>query len=129
MIGRIYHIIDNTTKEVIKVGSTIRTLHQRFREKDYKRKYTNHSIHEARIIESSDIDVYDKNDSKCPFLWHLVAAEHLEIFKMGTFRNGHLSNKFSPLAQKHRGLDQEFSVLGGQTDVSMLVLNWHLISI
>jgi len=119
MIGRIYHIVDKITGAVIKVGSTIQTLKQRFAYKDYQERYLNHDIKEVRIIESSDSDVYEPKNPYCPFLWHLVAAEHMEILKIGTYRTGSLSNKRSPLDQKYFGFDGAVSgqiggVIGGK---------------
>ena len=103
-IGRIYHVVDKTTDEVVKVGSTIQTLENRF-DSTYRKKYSNHSLKEARTIESSEYDWYEPRNGYCPFLWHLVAVEHLEMLKMGTFRKGPLSNLQSPLDQKFRGFD------------------------
>lgn len=103
-IGRIYHVVDKTTGEVVKVGSTIRPICKRWNTYN-KNKYNNHFLKEVRIIKSSEFDLYDKNDPYCPFLWHLVAAEHLEILRMGTFNKGSLSNKISPLTQKASGFD------------------------
>lgn len=108
--GRIYHVVDKTTGDVVKVGSTIRSLYDRFNQPDYKKKYINHFLKEIRKIESSEIDWYEKKNPLCPFMWHLVAAEHIEMLKMGTYRNGPFSNKVSPLDQKSRGLD---GVIGG----------------
>jgi hypothetical protein len=34
IVGRIYHVVDKTTQEVVKVGSTIRTLEKRFKERE-----------------------------------------------------------------------------------------------
>lgn len=103
-IGRIYHVVDKTTGDVVKVGSTIYTLHKRFNA-EYRRKYSNHFLREVRVIESSDVDWYDPEDSDCPFLWHLVAAEHMEIVKLGLFDKDKFSNKLSPLVQKSCGFD------------------------
>lgn len=112
--GRIYHVVDKTTGEVIKVGSTIQTLAQRFRKHDYRKKYTNHFLREARSFESSDLDEYRPEDSHCPFLWHLVAAEHLEILRMGTYRKTRFSNQRWPLDQKFCGFDgTEHCFIGG----------------
>ena len=105
IIGRIYHVVDKTTGEVVKVGSTIQTLKWRFYGRDYKTKYTNHFLREVRAIQSSELDWYEKGNPYCPFLWHLVAAEHLEIIKQRTFKNGKLSNRISPLVQKYSGFD------------------------
>ncbi len=105
MIGRIYHVVDKSTNEVVKVGSTIQTLERRFLGADYKTKYTNHFLREARVLESSESDWYEKGNPYCPFLWHLVAAEHLEIIRQGTFKNEKLANRISPLVQKYSGLD------------------------
>jgi hypothetical protein len=41
MIGRIYHVVDKTTGQVVKVGSTILTLDRRFNSV-YRKKYNNH---------------------------------------------------------------------------------------
>lgn len=102
MIGYIYHVVNKTTNEIVKVGSTIRSLRVRWSEYD-KQKYSNHVLKLAKIIDDSSDD----------FLWHLVAAEHMEILKVGTFRKGPLSNQFSPLDQKYFGLDQQFASAGG----------------
>jgi hypothetical protein len=37
MIGRIYHVVDKTTGQVVKVGSTIRTLEKRWNFYDKKK--------------------------------------------------------------------------------------------
>jgi len=110
IIGRIYHVIDKTTGEVVKVGSTIRTLEMRFKQSDYKNKYTNHFLRVIRTIQSSELDWYESKNALCPFLWHLVAAENLEIARMDTFQKTSFSNQVSPLAQKLWGLD---GVIGG----------------
>lgn len=112
IIGRVYHVVDKTTGEVVKVGSTIRTLEKRWTAYD-KIKYSNHFLRLARTIESSDFDLYNSEDLRCPFHWHLVAAEHLEIFKMGTWRKSPLSNLLSPLVQKCRGFDKTGVVKAG----------------
>lgn len=115
IVGRVYHIVDKTTGKVVKVGSTIRTLEKRFRETDYKKKYTNHFIRESRVINSSEFDWYEKGNVSSPFLWHLVAAEHIEMLKMDTYRKGKFSNKISPLDQKYFGFDGQIGgVIGGQ---------------
>lgn len=112
IIGRIYHVVDKTTGEVVKVGSTIQTLAKRFGT-GYKRKHSNHFLREVRIIQSGDFDWYKKGDSYCPFLWHLVTAEHIEMLAMDTFRKGPLSNQESPLDQKFRGFDgSEYGRIG-----------------
>jgi hypothetical protein len=129
--GIIYHVVDKTTKQVIKVGSTIRTLDQRFKQADYKKNYINHFLIEAKTIESSDLDWYDPKDSDCPFLWHLIASEHIEIVKMGTYRSSPLSNFFSPIDQKYFskfGLS-ELSSLGGKKGGRRNVESGHLKSI
>jgi len=77
----------------------------RFRQPDYRDRYKNYFIKEVKRIESSDLDLYDSQDSFCPFLWHLAAAEHMEMIRMGTYRIGALSNQFSPLWQKYVGFD------------------------
>ena len=113
IIGRIYHVVDKTTGEVVKVGSTIRTLEKRWNFYD-KEKFSNHFLRLVKEIESSDLDWYSPDDSKCPFLWHLAASEHMEIVRIGTFNNGRLSNKLSPLIQKYIGFDaNEAAKFGG----------------
>ena len=104
-IGIVYHVIDKTTGEVVKVGSTIQGLKRRFQGLDYQRRYTNHFLKAVRMIESSELDWFEKSNPLCPFLWHLVAIEHIEMLKMGTYRKGPLSNRISPLDQKSCGLD------------------------
>jgi hypothetical protein len=108
IIGRIYHVVDKTTGEVVKVGSTTASLIRRFSGSDYQKKYTNHFLHEAKSIQSSEDDWYEKGNPYCPFLWHLVASEHMEIVKQNTFDKGPLSNKLSPLEQKYSGFDGSF---------------------
>jgi hypothetical protein len=121
-IGKIYHVVDVATGRVIKVGSTIREVAQRFAQSDYKNRYTNHSIVEVKRFESSEQDWYDSRDAYCPFLWHLVAAEHMEIVRQGTFGIG-LSNRLSPLVQKFNSklglseLSSEGGKLGGKEHV------------
>jgi len=116
IIGRIYHVVDKTTGEVVKVGSTIRSLEQRFKHYDYRRKYTNHFLKEVRVMQSSNQDGYEKGNAYCPFLWHLVASEHLEMLKMKTYEKRPFSNRLSPLYQKFFGFDgSEFGRLGGQS--------------
>ena len=110
MIGRIYHVVDKTTGEVVKVGSTTRTLAQRWSTYN-KKKFSNHFLSEIRNITSSVFDEYIKDDPFCPFLWHLLAIEHLEMAKANTFRKSILSNHDSPLYQKFFGFD---SVVAGQ---------------
>lgn len=105
IVGRIYHVVDKTTGEVVKVGSTIKSLEHRFKGYDYVKKYTNHFLREAKIIKSDDLDWYDPTDPFCPFLWHLVASEHLEILNTDTFRKTRFSNLQSPLDQKYFGFD------------------------
>lgn len=113
MIGRIYQVVDKTTGEIVKVGSTIRTLEKRWNFYD-KEKFPNHFLALIKIIESSDLDWYDKEDAKCPFLWHLAASEHIEIARARTFNNSPLSNKQSPLVQKFVGFDaNESAKVGG----------------
>jgi hypothetical protein len=102
--GRIYHVVDKATGEVVKVGSTIRTLEVRQREYN-KTKYYNHCLIEAKNIQSSELDWYEKGNAYCPFLWHLVAAEHMEMIRVRTYRTGLLSNKQSPITQKYLGID------------------------
>lgn len=115
IIGRIYHVVDKTTREVVKVGSTTQTLERRFSYPDYQKKYTNHFLREAKILQSSELDWYDENDPNCPFLWHLVASEHLEILRQGTFRKSKFSNQVSPLDQKYFGFDPFlYGAVGGQ---------------
>lgn len=128
IIGRIYHVVDKTTGEVVKVGSTIQGLRKRFGDRDYKKKYVNHFLREAKTILSTELDWYEKGNAYCPFLWHLVAAEHLEMLHMNTYRKGRFSNQLSPLDQKFFGFDgveygrignlllpREARVRGGQT--------------
>src|ERR1700730_13421061 len=110
MIGIIYHVVEKDTNQVVKVGSTIRTLEIRFKQPDYHNKYKNHFLREVRTIESSQFDWYEPKNPVCPFLWHLVAIEHLEMIKMGTYRKDGFSNQISPLVQKFRGLE---GVIGG----------------
>jgi hypothetical protein len=128
--GRIYHVVDKTTGEVVKVGSTITSLVRRFRSGGYE-KYTNHFLCEAKSISSSEADWYEPKNPFCPFLWHLAASEHLEILKMGTFRKNSLSNKQSPLDQKYFGFDSrdERSSLGGLTQGKRNVESGHLAEI
>jgi hypothetical protein len=131
VVGRIYHVVDKTTNQVIKVGSTIRRLDQRFNQADYKKKYINHFLLEAKIIESTETDWYDPKDSDCPFIWHLIASEHIEMAKMGTYRTSPLSNFFSPIDQKYFskfGLS-ELSSLGGKIGGRTNVETGHLKSI
>lgn len=106
IVGRIYHVVDKATGEVVKVGSTICMLSKRWRMYD-KNKYSNHFLQEARVLQSSDLDWYEPKNPYCPFAWHLVAAEHIEIEKMKTFRNSRLSNQQSPLDQKYFGFDSQ----------------------
>jgi hypothetical protein len=103
--GRIYHVVDKTTGEVVKVGSTICSLKKRFAYPDYQKKYTNHFLREAKVLISGELDWYQKNDPYCPFLWHLVASEHMEIVRQKTFDKGEFSNQISPLVQKYVGFD------------------------
>lgn len=104
IVGRIYHVVDKTTNEVVKVGSTIQTLVKRWCCYN-KKKYSNHFLKEVRIIESSELDWYEPKNPFCPFVWHLVAAEHMEILNRGTLKLNKLSNQRSPLDQKFFGLD------------------------
>lgn len=110
-IGIVYHVVDKNTSKVIKVGSTAKSIKIRFRHPDYKRKYKHHFLKSIRVIKSSESDWYEPNNPLCPFLWHLVAIEHIEMIKAGTYRKGPLSNQVSPLTQKASGLD---GVIGGQ---------------
>jgi hypothetical protein len=113
IIGHIYHVVNKTTNQVVKVGSTIRTLETRWSMYD-KKSFSNHFLKLVKEIESSESDWYDADNSDCPFLWHLMASEHLEIVKMGTFNSSLLSNKISPLVQKYVGFDaNKASKLGG----------------
>jgi hypothetical protein len=112
--GRIYHVVDKATGEIVKVGSTIQTLEKRFRGKDYQKKYQNHFLREVRCLKSSDIDWFQPKNLLCPFMWHLVAAEELEIVRVGTFRKSRLSNQMSPLKQKLSGLGGEYGSVGGR---------------
>src|ERR1700733_3072673 len=128
VVGRIYHVVDKATGEVIKVGSTIRRLDQRFNQTDYKRKYPNHFLKEFKVIQSSDVDWYDPKDPYCPFLWHLVASEHIEMVKANTFRGGPLSNQFSPLDQKSSSKFgvSHFGSIGGKIGGRIHVASGHL---
>lgn len=103
--GRIYHVVDKTTGEVVKIGSTLKSLAKRFNKSDYQRTHRNHFLREIKQIGSSDLDWYEKGNPYCPFLWHLFASEHMEMVKMGTYRNSQLSNWVSPLMQKFYGFD------------------------
>lgn len=109
--GIVYHVVDLRTGCVIKVGSTTRSLRQRFIQTDYKKRYANHFLKEARRIESSNFDEYNSNDPYCSFLWHLAAIEHLEMLKQDTFRKSSLSNQYSPLDQKSSGFS---GAIGGK---------------
>jgi len=112
IIGRIYHVVNKVTGVVVKVGSTIRSLEKRW--EFYSKNFSNHFLLLVKEIESSEEDWYDSDNSDCPFLWHLAAAEHLEICRMRTINSGPLSNKISPLVQKHSGFDaNEASKAGG----------------
>ncbi len=131
VIGKIYHVVDKTTNEIIKVGSTTRKIEQRFAQKDYKTRYTNHRIVEVKSIKSTDDNWYDPKDAYCPFLWHLVASEHIEMLRAGTYRSNPLSNLISPLLQKYHskfGLS-EFSSIGGKKGGAEHVRSGHLRSI
>lgn len=100
------------TGEVVKIGSTIRTLERRWA--FYPKNFSNHFLRLVKEIESSEQDWYSSEISDCPFLWHLMAAEHLEIVRAGTFNSGPLCNKVSPLVQKFSGFDaNEAAKLGG----------------
>lgn len=113
-MGYIYHVVDKTTKEVVKVGSTIQTLARRWGGYN-KEKYSNHLLVEVRSLESSDVDFYDKADSSCPFLWHLFVIEQAEILRARTFRVGVLSNQELPVEQKLRGFDgSEYGRIGNR---------------
>lgn len=88
-------------------------MEKRFHGEDYRRKYSNYFLKEVRIIESNELDWYKKGDPYCPFLWHLVAAEHLEIVNQGTFKKNRFSNQMSPLVQKAVGFDgNEYGRIG-----------------
>jgi hypothetical protein len=129
--GRIYHIVDKLTGRAIKVGSTTRRIEQRFGQSDYRKKYTHHKIVEVKQIQSTDLDWYDPKDAYCPFLWHLVASEHIEMLRVGSYRSTPLSNMISPLLQKYRskfGLS-EFSSQGGRKGGRSNVVSGHLRSI
>ena len=104
MIGIVYHVIDKSTNECVRVGSTIQGLKTRWCKYD-KKKFSNHKLVEYRRIESSIEDMFVKGDPLCSFVWHLIAAEHLEMLRMGTFQTGPLSNHQSPLDQKLFGFD------------------------
>jgi hypothetical protein len=126
MIGRIYHVVDKITGEVVKVGSTTQTLERRFSYPDYRKKYTNYFIREAKILESSEFDWYDADDPNCPFLWHLVASEHMEILKQGTFKKSRFSNRVSPLDQKYFGFDPFlYGAVGGHVSGKKNVESGH----
>jgi hypothetical protein len=113
VIGRVYHVVDKTTGETVKVGSTIRALKKRWSLYD-KKRFSNHYLRLEKEIKSSEDDWYSSDISDCPFLWHLMASEHLEIVRKNTFNNGLLSNKLSPLVQKYIGFDaNESAKLGG----------------
>ena len=106
--GFIYHVVDKTTGEVVKVGSTIQKLTQRFNSL-YKKKYPNHFLSIIKTLQSSELDWFEPRDSFCPFMWHLVASEHIEILRCGTFNSSPLSNKQSPLDQKFFGFDAQIA--------------------
>lgn len=109
MIGLVYHVVDKTTGKVVKVGSTINTLKRRWVYYN-KEKFNNHFLKEIKRLVSDDLDWYEKGNPHCPFLWHLIASEHLEILHQGTWRRGKLSNQVSPLDQKYFGfLDAHLS--------------------
>jgi hypothetical protein len=123
MIGIIYHVVDKNTNNVIKVGSTTKTLEKRWWTYD-KKRYPNHFLREVKRIESSELDLYDKNNPLCPFLWHLVAAEHMEMVRQNTFRIGSISNHISPLQQKAIGFDAwENAKIGGYASGPLSVQN------
>jgi len=102
--GILYHVVDKLTGKTVKVGSTITSLSVRWKSYN-KKKFSNHFLKEVRRIESSEFDVYESKNPRCPFLWHLVAMEHLEILKQDTFKKGKFSNQLSPLDQKYFGFD------------------------
>ena len=131
VVGKIYRVVDKATNKIVKIGSTTRTIQQRFGQSDYKRKYKNHFVEEVKTISSSELDWYDPNDSYCPFLWHLAASEHLEMLSARTFRTSDLSNLFSPLDQKffNRFGSHHLSSLGGQIGGRTHVSSGHLKSI
>lgn len=112
MIGRIYHVVNKTTNKVVKVGSTLRTLSHRWEGYDHER-YCNHFLKQIKTIESNAFDWYERGNAYCPFLWHLVAAEHMEMLRVGTFQTDIFSNKISPLDQKFSGLTSIGSSIGG----------------
>jgi hypothetical protein len=103
-IGIIYHVVDRSNNKIVKVGSTITSLKTRWKSYNQK-KFSNHFLKEIRRIESSEFDWFEPKNPRCPFLWHLVAAEHLEILKQGTFKKGKFSNQMSSLDQKYFGFD------------------------
>lgn len=105
-VGIVYHVIDKANGKVIKVGSTICSLNRRWN-KYNKLLYNNHFLKEQKVITSSELDWYEPRNPHCPFLWHLVASEHMEMIRLGTFKSGSLSNKVSPLDQKYFGFDAE----------------------
>ena len=112
IVGRIYHVVNKTTNKAVKVGSTVRTLEKRW--SFYTDNFSNHFLRLVKEIQSNDFDWYDSENSNCPFLWHLAAAEHMEIVRMRTFNSGPLSNKISPLVQKYIGFDaNEAAKIGG----------------
>jgi hypothetical protein len=122
--GRIYCVVDKATEQVVKVGSTIRTLEKRWSFYD-KEKFSNHYLRLVKEIKSSEEDWYDPENSDCPFLWHLMAAEHLEIVKAKTFDSGSFSNRVSPLVQKFGGFDaieagKIGALIGGYASLDML---------
>lgn len=113
IVGRIYHVVNKTTGEVIKVGSTIHTISKRQSNHDYRKNYKDCILIEAYAIQSSELDWYEPKNPYCPFVWHLFASEHMEILRCNTFRKGKGSNQQSPLDQKFFGLDGYVCGLAG----------------
>lgn len=123
MTGYVYHVMDKMNGEVVKVGSTTRPVEERWKEYN-KTRYFNHFILEVRVLESSELDWYEPGNSDSPFLWHLIAIEHIEMLKQGTFRKGNLSNKISPLVQKSVGFDGlKMASIGGKIAGKLSVEN------
>jgi hypothetical protein len=105
MLGYIYGIVDNQTKRIVKIGSTIKRPSRRFSQTDYRTKFVNHSVVTLRVMRSGGLDWYEKGNPDSPFLWHLIAAETLAIFHYGTFLKDKYSNLAIPLLQKLGGFD------------------------
>jgi hypothetical protein len=103
-VGTVYHVVDKNTGEVVKVGSTVCSLTKRWYGYN-KQKYNTHLLLAYKILVSDDLDWYEPRNSDCPFVWHLIASEHMEMLRANTFRKGLLSNQQSPLDQKVFGFD------------------------